>query len=95
MRLNLSKAAQRDIDAMHAYGIANFGKPVADAYSKQLLDLLDLLQDNPRMGRERSEFNSELRTLRYRSHLIFYKLNQRGIRIHRILHGSQNWTTLF
>jgi toxin ParE1/3/4 len=94
MQLKLSKAAQRDIDAMHAYGFKTFGKLTADEYVRQLLNLLDLLQENPQMGRERTDFNSEIRALRYKSHMIFYKLNQRGIRIHRILHGSQNWSEI-
>jgi toxin ParE1/3/4 len=95
VQLSLTKAAQRDIDAMHAYGVQNFGRSVADDYSKQLLDLLDLLQDNPRMGVERSEFKKVIRTLRYRSHMVFYRLNQRGLKVHRILHTSQNWMQMF
>ncbi len=80
---------------MHAYGLKNFGRSVADEYSRQLLDLLDLLQNNPRMGVERNDFKKVTRTLRYRSHMIFYRLNQRGIKIHRILHTSQNWEQMF
>lgn len=95
MRLDLSKAAQRDIDEMHAYGLKVFGRTVADDYSRQLLDLLDVLQENPRMGIVRAGFKAELRTLRYRSHLVFYRISQRGIRIQRILHGSQNWSVMF
>lgn len=95
MQLSLTKAAQRDIDKLHAYGIQNFGRSVADDYSRQLLNLLDLLKDNPRMGVERSEFKKITRTLRYRSHMIFYRLNQRGLKIHRILHLSQNWSQMF
>lgn len=95
MQLDLTKTAQRDIDAMHAYGLLNFGRRVADDYSRQLLDLLDLLQETPRMGMERTDFKKATRILRYRSHMIFYRLNQRGIKIHRILHTSQNWQQMF
>jgi toxin ParE1/3/4 len=95
VQLSLSQAAQRDIDAIYAYGLQSFGRSVADAYSKQLLDLLDLLQDNPRMGLERTEFKKVMRTLRYRSHIIFYRLSQRGLKVLRILHISQNWLQMF
>lgn len=94
MRLELSSAAQRDIDAIHIYGAQTFGKRIADEYLRGLLDILDLLQLNPMMAMERSELKRKTRALRYKRHLIFYRLNTRGIKVHRILHSSQNWVKL-
>jgi toxin ParE1/3/4 len=94
MRPELSHAAQRDIDALHAYGLQNFGKLVADEYVRRLLDLLDLLELNPRLARERTELKAGLRVLNYRSHMLAYRINRRGIKILRILHIRQNWTEI-
>jgi toxin ParE1/3/4 len=94
MRLELSAAAERDIDAIHIYGMGTFGRKVADDYVRNLLDLLDLLQLNPMMAMERSDLKRKTRVLRYKSHLIFYRLNSRGIKVQRVLHGSQNWVKL-
>lgn len=94
MRPELSRSAQRDIDALHSYGLQNFGKTVADDYVRRLLDLLDLLAPNPRMARERSELKAGLRLLNYRSHMLAYRINSRGIKILRILHVRQNWTEI-
>jgi toxin ParE1/3/4 len=94
MRPELSRSAQRDIDALHTYGLQNFGKIVADDYVRRLLDLLDLLALNPRMARERTELKVGLRLLNYRSHILAYRINRRGIRVLRILHARQNWTEI-
>jgi plasmid stabilization system protein ParE len=95
MRLSLTKAAQHDIDMLHAHGQKNFGRSVADNYVRQLLDLLDLLEGNPLMGLVRTGFKIELRTIRYREHLVFYRANKRAIKVIRILHSSQNWSDMF
>jgi toxin ParE1/3/4 len=94
MRLELSKSAQRDIDALHLYGVGNFGKTVADDYVRKLLDLLDLLELNPRMARERTELKFGMRLLPYRSHLLAYRINRRGIKVLRVFHVRQNWTSI-
>lgn len=94
MRPELSRSAQRDIDTLHAYGVQNFGKAVADDYVRGLLDLLDLLELNPMMARERIEYKAGLRLLYHRSHLLDYRVNRRGIKISRVLHVRQNWTKI-
>jgi plasmid stabilization system protein ParE len=91
MRLELSRTADRDIDALHIYGSQHFSKTVADDYVRGLLDLLDLLELNPMMARERLEFKVGLRLLNYRSHLLAYRINRRGIRVFRVLHIRQDW----
>jgi plasmid stabilization system protein ParE len=91
MRPELSRSAQRDIDALHAYGVKHFGKAVADDYVTKLLDLLDLLELNPLMARERIELKAGLRLLSYKSHFLAYRINRGRLRVSRVLHVRQNW----
>ncbi len=58
---------------------------------------LELLSDNPLLGKSPSD--SDLKLLGYRyliieNYLIFYTIDNRTIFIHRILHGARNYKTL-
>ena len=91
MLLEISSKAQLDIASMHPYGLEQFGQTRADEYSVKLFDLFELIQKNPRMAVEMVNFKRRLRMLRYRRHLVFYRLSVRKILILRVLHGTQNW----
>lgn len=58
---------------------------------------LELLADNPLLGKSPSD--SDLKLLGYRyliveSYLIFYTIEKRTILIHRILYGARNYKSL-
>lgn len=58
---------------------------------------LELLSDNPLLGKTPSD--SDLKLLGYRyliieNHLIFYTTEKRTILIHRMLHGARNYKSL-
>ena len=55
-----------------------------------LLDLLDLIAANPRMAKLRAEFDKPTRLQRYKSHMIFYRIEDEFVRVMRVLHGQQN-----
>jgi len=48
------------------------------------------LIDQPELGRKRNEIRSELRSLVYEKHIIFYRVMNDNIRIIRLLHGSRD-----
>ena len=58
---------------------------------------LELLADNPLLGKTPSD--SDLKLLGYRyliieNYLIFYTIEKRTILIHRMLHGARNYKSL-
>jgi toxin ParE1/3/4 len=91
MRLDITPRAKKDIDLIFIYGIENFGERQALDYKDELLDLIDLILLQPKMGIAKQGFKKPLRTMVFHSHLIFYKLGRGVVRIVRILHGKQNW----
>ncbi len=91
MRLELSEQALRDIRNLHHESLTNFGAGQAARYVAGLLDLLDLIAANPNMARLRSEFSKPTRLQRYKSHVVFYRIDSNGVRVVRVLHGKQNW----
>ena len=76
---------------MYGRGVAKFGVDQAERYHEGLIATLDLLANNPRIARERFEFNPPVRLHAYRAHMIVYVLKTEGILIVRILHGRQDW----
>ena len=58
---------------------------------------LELLSDNPFLGKSPSDSDLKLFGYRYiiiENYLIFYTIERRTILIHRILHGARNYKSL-
>ena len=86
-----TRQADQDIIDIYLRGCREFGQPHAERYHAGLAETLDLIGDNPRAARERSEFDPPVRLHPYRSHLIIYLLDDGGVLIVRVLHGRQEW----
>ncbi|MGQ0486195.1 MAG: type II toxin-antitoxin system RelE/ParE family toxin [Hyphomicrobiales bacterium] len=91
MQLEISRLAWADIEAIFAQSRANFGARLADSYAAGLFNLLDMIATNPFMARIRPEYNGPFRLIRYKSHVVFYRVEEQTIKIVRILHGKQDW----
>lgn len=91
MRLEVSARAKKDIDLIFIYGIDNFGEKQSREYKNELLDQLDLIALQPKMGIERQGSKKPLRTMFFNNHIVFYRIGRGKVRIFRILHGKQNW----
>lgn len=77
--------------------IASDNPTAADAIANKIEKNLELLSENPNLGRIPRE--EEIRNLGYRylivqNYLIFYTIEEKTILIHRILHGARNYKTL-
>jgi toxin ParE1/3/4 len=91
MRLDIAVRARNDIDLIFIYGIENFGERQAKEYKDELLDLLNLILLQPKMGIAMQGYKSPIRTVLFHNHIVFYRLGRGTIKIMRILHGKQNW----
>ena len=86
----LTEKAKRDLQHIAVYTVEAWGLAQGDDYIEGLYALLDRLSELPRMGQAAEELPGALRTIRYRSHILFYDIEDQGIRVIRILHTSQN-----
>ena len=91
MRLEISRRALLDLELIHHTGVTHFGIAAAAKYSRGLLNLFELILSNPLMARERPEYRNAERLLRYKSHVVFYRVEGGTIKIVRVLHGRQDW----
>jgi toxin ParE1/3/4 len=91
MPYRTTRRADQDIIDIYLWGCREFGQTQAERYHAGLAASLDLIADNSRMARERSEFCPPVRLHPYESHMIVYLLDDRGVLIVRVLHGRQDW----
>ena len=94
--IRLLKIAEEDFAEIIKF-IADDNPTAAEAIANKIEKNLELLSDNPHLGRiPRDE---EIRNLGYRylvvqNYIVFYTIEAKTILIHRILHGARNYKSL-
>jgi toxin ParE1/3/4 len=89
LKVRPTKRARADLDAIwtyiHQQSPVGAEKVIAgiDAVFRQLSDL-------PDMGRPRPELASELRSMIVGRHIVFYRHDDRVVRIIRVLHSARD-----
>ena len=92
MAYRLTRRAELDIIEAYAEGLRYFGVERAEAYHAKLERTFELLADNPRLARERTEIDPPVRIHPCGSHLIVYVVDTSGdVLIVRLRHGREDW----
>jgi len=95
-QIRLLKIAEEDFTEIIKF-IADDNPTAAEAIANKIEKNLELLANNPHLGRiPRDE---EIRNLGYRyiivqNYIVFYTIEGRTILIHRILHTARNYKSL-
>lgn len=95
-QIRFLKIAEEDFTEIVSY-VAADNPNAANALATKIEKNLELLSDNPKLGRiPRDE---DIRNLGYRylivqNYIIFYTTEERTIIIHRILHSARNYKAL-
>ena len=86
----LNPEAEKDLESIWFYSANNWGSDQAHAYIDGLVDVFQLLADNPLMCRKQNEFTPPVYIHHHAHHLIIFILAGTGIDIVRILHESMD-----
>jgi len=86
VKYQFTDEAAKDIEEILEYSVMNFGPEQAQHYFEALKECIDLLADNPRMGRSAEEILPDYLRFPFESHMIFYKIFSSSILVVRILH---------
>ena len=89
MRYRLSSLAERDLEEIWSYVAEDASPATADRLIDAIIDRLELLAGQPRMGRLRPEFGAGVRSFTVESHVIYYRRDE-DIVIARVLHGRRD-----
>ena len=88
MSYKISVKASEDIENIWLYTFENWSFEQADRYINLILDEIEYLADNPNSGKDFNHIRNNYRCSKVKSHLIFYRPNekQKDIEIIRVLH---------
>lgn len=95
-QIRLLKIAEEDFTEIVMF-IAEDNPAAAETIATKIEKNLELLSDNPYLGRiPRDE---EIRNLGYRyiivqNYIVFYTIEKRAVLIHRILHGARDYKSM-
>lgn len=88
-RYHLSEAADADLERLYEWGIDRFGMNAADQYYDGLLTRLGEIADSPQSWPEVEHIRVGYRRSVYRAHSIYFRVEDKGVLIVRVL-GRQN-----
>lgn len=86
----LTQHAEKDLQAIARYTLQHFGISQARRYRDQLFKMFDLLAEFPFIGSDQSHIRPNIRRHRFNSHVIYYRTEQKGIVILRLLGANQD-----
>jgi toxin ParE1/3/4 len=89
-KLILTPAARGDMVEIDEWGYQQFGKEVADNYSRKLHSAFDQRADHPLSGKATPEYGNTYRCLMHSRHRIFDAVERDVVRIVRILHHAMD-----
>jgi toxin ParE1/3/4 len=85
-----ARQADHDLASLIEYSIEAWGERIADRYVLGLFDRLDMLGENPALGRDYSHVLPGLLRYEHRSHSVYFQREQNGILVIRILGAAQD-----
>lgn len=92
MTYRISSAARTDLVEIFVSGVEEFGVPLAEKYQTKIYKTIDLIGDNPKIARMRSETVPLVRIHPVGVHIIVYLVDDNSlVRILRVRHGRENW----
>ena len=91
--VRLSDAAKADLRAIHRFDVQTFGVRRSDAYLVALRATINMLGEFPQTGAIRAGMAEGIRVRPSGSHIIVYAVDDKTVRILRVRHTSEDWTS--
>lgn len=88
--VNYSPRAYEDLDQISAY-ISQDNPAAATDFILEILDRCDSIADAPKGYIHRHELGENIRSVAFKSYLIFYSYYENDVRIERIIHASRDY----
>ena len=89
-RYTYSKRAERDLISIYKDTAKTWGIAQADKYDTGLESAIQLLADNPDLGRSCDDIKTGFKRFEHESHIVFYRKRKTNIFIVRILHNRRD-----
>ena len=89
-RLRLTPQARRDLDGIWEYSVRQWSVDQAETYLQALNSTMQLLTEQPQLGRSIDDIREGYLKFLAGSHLLIYRVKTDCIEIVRILHKSSD-----
>ncbi|WP_260597672.1 type II toxin-antitoxin system RelE/ParE family toxin [Sphingomonas endolithica] len=86
----VAPSAQNDLRNIRIYSKSAFGAAAARGYLLGLRDAFAAITERPLIGTSEGDLGEGVRSFAYRSHRIYYRLDQAGVLVVRILHYARD-----
>ncbi len=93
-RVDLSSPARRDLDAIWDY-VARDNAAAADRLIDEIYQHCHTYATQPAAGTPADQFQVGLRFFAYGSYVVFYRAEDDGMLVIRIIHGARNLDVIF
>ena len=93
-KINFSPQADEDLLEIWLY-IAADNIDAADNLLIRIKKMCSLLSENPEIGKLQKNLSSSLRSFPHENYLVFYRINDVGIEVVRVLHSAREIKRLF
>lgn len=84
--VRLTTAAKGQLKSIWHYTFETWGERKADAYLVEIEKKLNLLAENPKLDRSRSDIKEKYYAIKVNKHIVFYLYNEKSIDVIGILH---------
>lgn len=95
MNFKLSNEVSLDLENIWLYTLENWSIKQADRYYNLIMDEIEYIAQNPESGKYYEELRPGYFRSKVKSHLIFYRINQKmnEVKIIRVLHQRMDIET--
>jgi toxin ParE1/3/4 len=85
-KVRLTPAAKGQLKSIWQYTFETWGEQKADAYLAEIEAKLNMIAENPELGRERPEIKPGYHSIKVNRHIVFYLLGEKHIDVIGVLH---------
>jgi toxin ParE1/3/4 len=89
-RVYRTSQARNDLRGIWRKTYDKWGSQQADKYLDEINASIELLKDNPRLGKSRERLRPGYRSLHINRHIVYYRLEPSLIRIIRVLYDGMD-----
>jgi len=90
LEFQLSKKAELDLENIWEFTFTNWSIKQADKYINQIVDQINKICLNPKVGRPIFKVKPHHRMKKINSHLIIYTIDNHTLKVDRILHEKMD-----
>lgn len=91
--VRLTIAAKGQLKSIWHYTFETWGEQKADAYLTEIEKKLNMLAENPKLGRSRPDVKANYYSIKVNKHIVFYLFSEQYVDVIGVLHERMDVMT--